>query len=286
MISLRKINRQQVRAIPLPENDNRPVKGGDIIANAYANVFLCAKKHSGKTSVIFHLLKECTGKNTNIIAFCSTLYKDSNWIQIRKWLEKKGNNFVGYTSLFEDGVDRLEELINDLNSQAQEDKEEDEEGDQCDDIFEKLKQQHNDLSTHIEKPEREKKPKREKYLAPEHIIVLDDLSNELKSPSLVRLLKMNRHYKLKIFCANQYLNDMLPAARKQLDVVILFKSFPLEKLKEIYKDMDLALPFETFVKIYSNATNKPYSFLYIDVRRDEYRKNFDHQYIIPNDTQK
>ena len=89
MISLKQINQQYVKAIPIPDEDKRPIKGYDICEIIYANMLFCAKKHSGKTSALFKIIKECAVKKTVIIVFCSTIYKDSNWIEIRKYFEKK-----------------------------------------------------------------------------------------------------------------------------------------------------------------------------------------------------
>src|SRR4051812_13380616 len=98
MISLNQINNQRVRAIQIPSSlDKRPIKGYDICEEIYANIFLCAKKKSGKTSALFKIMKECAIKKTIIIVFCSTVYKDENWIEIRKYFEKKGNDLRVYT---------------------------------------------------------------------------------------------------------------------------------------------------------------------------------------------
>ena len=75
MISLKKINKQTVKAIPIPNEDTRPIKGFEICEEVYANIFLCAKKKSGKTSAIFKIIKECSNKDTIIIIFCSTMQK-------------------------------------------------------------------------------------------------------------------------------------------------------------------------------------------------------------------
>ena len=113
------------------------------------------------------------------------------------------------------------------------------------------------------------------------MIVFDDLSNELKSTQLLSLMKKNRHYKSKLIISSQYLNDLLPASRKQLDIIILFKGLPEHKVKEIYKDSDISIAsFDTFYKIYKEATVKPFSFLYIDTRGDKLRMNFDKEFII------
>ena len=127
---------------------------------------------------------------------------------------------------------------------------------------------------------KEKKTKKSKYLAPEYMIIFDDLSSELKSRSLLSLLKFTRHFKAKLIISSQWLHDLLPESRKQIDLFLIFKGFASKKLLEIYKDCDSAIPFETFLKIYQKATHKPHSFLYIDSRSDVFRRNFDSKFII------
>ena len=132
MISLRQINNHVVRPIPIPSSfDTRPIKGFDLCETLYANIFLTAKKNSGKTSTIFKIMKHCSDKKTIIIIFCSTIYKDENWIAIQKYFEDRGYDIRVYTSIFEDGEDELDNLIAEL-SKEQEKEEEDELQYQCD----------------------------------------------------------------------------------------------------------------------------------------------------------
>jgi len=298
MISLKQINSKYVNAIPIPDEDIRPIKGYDICEEVYANIFLCAKKKSGKTSALFKIMKECCVKKTIIYIFCSTAYKDKNWIQIRKYFKNKGMELHVFTSIFEDGEDQLANLIEDLKQEAKEaeeaqdqeqEKENEEEPDvnRCDDILGKLEQMYIRSSSRgipkdkEEQDEEEPKRKRKsKYLAPEYMIIFDDLSSELKSKSLLSLLKFNRHFKSKLIISSQWLHDLLPESRKQIDLFLIFRGFPPKKLAEIYKDCDSGIPFETFLKLYQKATEKKHSFLYVDSRSDSFRQNFDSEFII------
>ncbi len=293
-LSLQQINNQYVRAIPIPDEDKRPIKGYDICQEVYSNVFCVARKKSGKTSSVFKIMRECCGRKTIIIVFCSTVYKDKNWIQIRKYFEKKGMDIRVYTSIFEDGEDQLANLIEDLKQDAKEEEENEKSGgketelpevDRSDDILQQLTNMHLRASgrgAEVEEPkdEKKKKSKKSKYLSPEYMIIFDDLSSELKSRSLLSLLKFNRHFKAKLIISSQWLHDLLPESRKQIDMWLVFRGFPDKKLAEIYKDCDCAVPFETFVQIYKKATKKPHSFMYIDTRADEFRRNFDSKFII------
>ena len=117
-----------------------------------------------------------------------------------------------FTSLKEDGEDQLNKLIEDLNEEArvnedvQED--EDEEADpetRCDNILERLASMQPKMKcTEADEEELDelkaskKKNKKSKYLAPEYIIVFDDLSNELKSKSLFTLMKKEQTLQIKI----------------------------------------------------------------------------------------
>src|SRR5437870_1881368 len=102
MISLKQINNQRVKKIHIPEKDTRPIKGFDICEELYRNIFICARKKMGKTNVTFKIMKECVDRKTIIYVFCSTAYKDANWIQIRKYFEKKGMEIHFFTTIYED----------------------------------------------------------------------------------------------------------------------------------------------------------------------------------------
>ena len=91
MIRLEQINDVAVKPIATATNtDKRPVRGYDLIPEPFASIFLCAKKKSGKTSAIFKIMKECTNKPTIIYVFCSAIYRDQNWIEMRKYFKNKG----------------------------------------------------------------------------------------------------------------------------------------------------------------------------------------------------
>jgi hypothetical protein len=229
-------------------------------------------------------MKSCVNKNTVIYVFCSTIYKDSNWIEIRKYFEKKDMEINCFTSIFEDGQDQLKNLIDTLSSEAQneEGKDEDEEPeDRCEAILEKLKSGGGVIKFSKEDEDGKPcKPRKPKHRAPEYMIIFDDLSGELKSKTLVELLKKNRHFKSKIIISSQWLHDLLPESRKQIDLFLIFKGFPDEKVLTIWKDCDSSVPFDVFLEVYKNATVKPFSFLYIDSRADKFRQNFNHEFIL------
>ena len=324
-ITLKKINNEVIKPMKISGgSDTRPVLGESLFAEVYANIFLCARKKSGKTCAIQTILKQCSGRNTTILAFVSTVNKDSNWIAIKKWAAKHKIAFEGFPSIKEHKIDFLDRFLHRLEDEAEEDQigsgsdSEEERGtgnrvykgagakpmnlfgdsrgngdydsegsdeDSAEDEEEAMFGGGRVEPTIQEKRLFDKRNKtslvkRDKYQAPEYIIVMDDLSHELKLPSVVSLLKKNRHYKLKIIVSSQYLNDLKPESIRQLDYVLLFKGQTEDKIEKIRKECDLSIDQETLIKVYNDATKADYGFLYVDVRNDAYRKCFDHLYTI------
>ena len=118
-VSLQQINNHFVEAIPIPYEDKRPIKGGDLVVDVFENIFLCARKKVGKTSTLFKIMKECAGRKTIIIVFCSTAYKDKNWVEIRKYFEKKEMDIRIFTSLFDEGENQLANLRREAKDEAE-----------------------------------------------------------------------------------------------------------------------------------------------------------------------
>lgn len=280
---LRQRNNHRVGAIPLPI-DKRQIRGAEISAEPYSNMFLCGKKKSGKSSVIFYLLKNFVGKKTKVIIFCSTFFKDKSYIEIRNWMKKNNVEYEAYEDLYEDGVNKLQEIINELDEEAKarEKAKEEEKEEEIDhhEVIKKLLGR----TPHDEQKEKEnKKEKKEKLLSPEYIFVFDDLSHQLKDPSINRTICKNRHYLCKTIISSQYWNHLDKATRKQIDIFILFRSLPPEKIKEIVLDSDISIPWERLYQIYRQATKEPFSFLYLATANDELRQNFNKEIVLQGD---
>lgn len=267
----KKINDVKVIPIKLPEITQK-VKGGNLFENVYGNIFISAKKKSGKTNLIANILKRCTSKDTIIYTFVSSINVDAVWLHIKDYFDKKGIEFHGFQSIKDnEGKDILADIIS-----VMEDKNDEEE---TKTIFEPVyKSAMFDKGTITESVEMERKeviqPK-PKYIAPEAIFVFDDISAELRnSKSLTKLLKQNRHYKSKVIVSSQYVFDLKPEQRQQSDYMICFGGIKEEKMKTIFKDLSLHIDEDELYNIYSTVTSQPYNFLYIDVRNSRFRKNF------------
>jgi hypothetical protein len=286
MITLKQINNLQVKPIIIKgindNEDKRPIKGAKLIPELYANIFLLARKKSGKTVLASKIIKECCTRETTVIVFCSTLDKDPNHKVIKKYCQIQKIPYVGYTSMYEDGVNILQELVNKLEEEARV-REEEEENDEH---KEKLTRMEKHLMTLFNSDSEDdedgshKRKKRNKFQSPEYLIYFDDLSNELKSPALVTLIKKNRHFLCKLLISSQYCMDLLPSSLRQIDFCFIFKGVPPEKIEKLIKDFDLAIPLYKLLNIYQYATLNKFSFLKIDTQKNEYFRNFNCQFAI------
>lgn len=274
MIKIKKINKEIVKPVKLPTHDPKDILGGQIFPNLNSNIFLLAKKQSGKTCTIFHILQKCVNKNTTVYIFASTVFNDPTWLEIVKWLKKKKIPYKRFTSIFNDeGQNIVTDLVNELtNKQKQKaNDEEDENNNNYDDwlMFD---------SDEEEEEEKEKKPKK---IAPEYFLIFDDLSDELSNKSIPTLVKKNRHFTMKMLFSSQYYHDLSKPARTNLDYILLYPHIPEEKLELLHKESDMATSYPIFQKLYNHATKENYNFLYCDLRKHKFRKNLNSEYEIP-----
>src|SRR6185437_412221 len=127
----KKINNLNVRGAPKWGGDDpRPPRGEKLFEKKGCNVYVCAKKHSGKTSTLFFILRRVIGPQTKLVIYCSTADADPSWIFIIKYFRAKGIEVEVHTSIKEDGHDVLAEEVNylkDLKRQQQEDEDDEEE---------------------------------------------------------------------------------------------------------------------------------------------------------------
>ena len=131
--------------------------------------------------------------------------------------------------------------------------------------------------------EEEKKPDKKPYVpkksVPKYILVFDDLSSDLRHSSIIKNLKSNRHRNIMNIISSQYFLDLNTGVMSNLDYLIIFKGQDEDKLEKIHKRLDLGISLDTFKKYYDYAVEEPYNFLYIDIRNDEYRRNFNEKLI-------
>ena len=269
--TLKKINSIEIEPINLKTIKTENIKGHAYIPMLYSNVFICARKGSGKTTVLFNILKNCINKSTKVVIFCSTHNNDRGWIKIKEWLNDRKQPHVFYDAIFDDTVSNIEMLIEKLKLDAEQKQQNKKDG--------KLAPKSLLFNDAKEKTD---KPHKEKQKAPKYFIVFDDISNELRAKKDVQtLLKHMRHFRSKIVVSSQFPNDLDPASRMQIDFWMMFKGFSEDRLEQVYPQLDLNdMDFEKFYKIYKDVTKEPHHFLYIDKGQNEMRQNFNQQILL------
>lgn len=269
------INNQKVKPVKVAKpTDERPVKGGDLFPTIYGNVLFLASTNTGKTTVLYKVIEETTTKDTTCIFFVSTLYSDDVWESILEMCKNRGIPYIAHTSVMEDNVNQLELLIDHFLEKDKKAKSGEKEVEvkkvniiQCD-------------ADEEDDEGKKKKERKCKYQAPEYLIILDDLSDEMHIPKLEALMKKSRHLKIRVICSTQYLNDMTLGSRKQLRYLCVFKGQTEDKLLELRKSCGISVDEDEFLSIYKTATVEPHSFLWIDKDKNKYRINFDKEFVL------
>ncbi len=271
-----KINNVTIEPVKLTDTvDPTTIRGYDYIPGLYPNIDICAKKRSGKTNVIFNLLRALTNDlktypddpATKVYFFVSTIYRDKTYQAIKDMLDERNVPHESFADIMDDDNNSLiavalEQPIETAQANLK---------------TVKTVTMGPDGSS-IVRTEQRTGPKHKqgpKQLAPEKIFVFDDLGKRMRSPLIGQLLKTNAHYKLTNILSHQWATDLEPESLKQVDFALLFKSFSKEKLKDLRELLDLAVEQSDFQRLYDYATQEPYSFLFIDVRHDKFRRNFD-----------
>lgn len=273
MIRATKINNVIVEPLILPKQPDN-VKGCALFPSLNANIFLCAPKNSGKTTVIMKILQECANKETTVLIFAGTVNNDPSYDVIKKYLTKKKIPFKGFPSIYKDKVNIIDVLIEEFRGSG-------EEVQQPNDKPEiKPVMLFDDGPTNKPKKVKEVKEKKHKFVAPKYIIIFDDLSSELKDPAIPKLMKEQRHHSTKIIISSQSWKDTDNRIRNgNLDYVLLFKGIPDEVIEIIRRELSINMGENAFERMYEHATKEKHHFLYID-RNGNYRKDFNTQYQI------
>ena len=308
MAQSKSIKVKTVRVRPIPKVGGRRYKalGEEIFPELYSNIFLCARKKSGKTVLIYNILKRCANRKTTVLFFVPTIYKDDSYKQIRAMLDKKGIKHLDYQHFIEGKTNLLDEFIREVETPGDPDVDDgvddgvDDDGKQsggssgdgriCGKIPKEeckilwggektreellAEQERREIAAAKKAKKRGGKKKRLKTKAPQYIIVFDDLGQDLRNKSIATFLKKNRHLKAKVIMSSQWLHDVHPQGIRQLDYMIAFKNFTDDKLLHMYRQLDISTPFEDFVRYYKYATSKPYGFLWIDCVKDKFRSGF------------
>lgn len=229
-------------------------RGMDVFAARYFNIAILSKKHSGKTTLIWEIIRRSLQKNTIVLFFTSTWHKDKTYRLMRKALDEKNIQYEGFTHFIDDdGHNLVEEFMSENID------DDDDEPDDTPALYSKSEALAYGMFGLKKRKSRKKKTK------PEYIIVFDDLSRDIRHKSIEKLIKKNRHYRAKIIMSSQAIVDITPGMFVNLEYLIIFKSFSDDTLLNLYKRSHMWIPYEDFLSFYKDAVSEPYGFLLVDM---------------------
>lgn len=267
-ITEEKINKITIDPLHTKKGSAKNVLGKDYFNIYPFTLFISAKKKSGKTSLIWNIIKNTTNKDTKFFIFCGTYQVDESWKKILKYLNKRGNIVETFDCISEDrNTNNLQIVMDALTTVEDEpDNIEDQTG---------TKINFGIIPTPVKKKRKKKRKKSEKKVC-EYMFIFDDISAELKNPAVAQFMKIHRHIGqgCNVIISSQYVKDLTPSSCMQLDYFFTFKNFSEERLRHIHKLLDLSIDFEDYLKLYYYATKEPYQFLYTNTRTEEMRKGF------------
>ena len=245
-------------------------KGSKLLDVRYWVMSILAKRRSGKTTLIFNLIKNFCTKRTIVIFFVPTFHKDDTYQAIREYLDEKDIQYINYDSIKEDGVNNISVF---MESNKQDGKDEEGEGEE-----ETPSSPSHPQCNFGNEPKTEKEKKKKDPPPPEYLIIFDDISSELRDKSVSVLCKNSRHFKCKIILSSQSIIDLNPSTHAQVDYCCLFKDFNEDSLEKIYNKLEPNIDSEKFKEIYHSVTNSkmkghPHlnNFLLIDRANQDYR---------------
>lgn len=283
-----------VKPMPPPKSggevDDQPDPGSHLFKTRHCNVLMMARKNTGKTSAIGHILSNSVSPGTTVFIFAPTAEVDPVWLSIREMLEAKGvevvmcGDDVSPTTLA--GLKDLlvgKRLAYRLADEA-------------------WRRRARSGGAYVpprwtcqgggtEAPPLLQIPipgvtapatrdaRGPAPVPPNHIVIFDDLGDDMRSRGIKNFLCKNRHMLAKVLISAHWPHDIMPGAWRQMDYAMIFGRVPDDKLREIHERLLIPHEYEDFREVYQKATASPHAFLYIDTRKDKMRENFDKKII-------
>ena len=258
-----------IELIPRKGQKKKPAKGAAFFPEPYPNILLLARKKSGKTTIIYNIIKNCATSDTEVIIFCPTWRKDDSYKHIIHYMNKKKIEHQEFTSLYDGKENILKNFLQDLAAQSHDSGEDSEEDIDIEPI---------EAITHTMNAEEQKEkrgPRAKPYTVPEFIFIFDDMRGANRDKAIADLITTNRHYNAMTIVSTQFATDFTPTAWANLDYTLLFPKLPIERLPLIREALGLAkISLDDFMRKYAEATEAEHNFLYIDMDTESMKRNF------------
>ena len=184
--------------------------GHEIFPQLSASIYISASTKSGKTTLIYHIIKNCIDKDTKIFIFSPTVGIDKAYKEIARYLKKKKIVHELHPHFIdEEGNDLLDGIISKMIEENKKSKDDTEEAkdEPIAPVYHKMVGgkivSTRDLSENNEKKEESESDEDDNITSPKYMFILDDLGDEMRKPSLYKLLLKQRHFHVKTILSSQ-----------------------------------------------------------------------------------
>ncbi len=279
-----------IKPIELSNVSKKPVQGGELFAELYSTIFAIGRKKSGKSNAILHILRntigyDINGNKTKIVFFVPTIHRDQTYTHIVDYLRSKKYPVQTHENFIENKVDLIEELLDEYKDEKESKSDSDSDTELsirgngrtrplCREECSILWGGELTRSQMMARAKKKKKIKVHKKTAPSLIIIFDDLSSDLRKPSVAKLIKIHRHLRSKIIFSSQYSKDVSPEILRNMDYVLAYAGITQPNLVNLHSKLGLGIEIDEFLEYYEVATSAKYEFLYIDSVNDLFRISF------------
>lgn len=285
MFGVKKINDFKIKPVEV-KKIARHWKGKEIFPNReFFNIGLFSRSGSGKTTVIFNLLKTFADKHTIFYFFSNTLEIDDTWKAIIEWVTDNNYSYFSAPTFIENKENHIEDFMKEYSKLYDDEFEPAEEEQQPPEIpahFPNMSEKYYEgfgQPTEEEKA-KEKKKKKDYERKMNFIFVFDDQSKQLQHNSIEKFLKMSRHYRTRCIISSQSLSDIRPSSHSQIYALCLFSGMSKRAVDYIFDSYELDIEKPEFYAMYKTITKphtdgtKNYNFLTVLPFEQEYRRNF------------
>lgn len=268
-----KLNNHRI-SLPKFEQKTENWKGKDCLQVRYWIFGILGKRFSGKSTLVYSLIRKFLTKKMIFFFYTPTFYKDDTYKAIKELLDEKEIPYMVYSSIVDDsGIDTIRTFL-DVHADDEEEESEPEE-EQDEELSAKS------VNFGKEKLKPKPKPKKKKKSNLTYFFVFDDMAREMRKPSFDALCKRSRHLKCLICISTQSPTDLERSVYQQLDYLAMFKNFNEESLIQLYERVQPNISLEQFQQLYNQVTEGTYTlsgkklhnFLLLDRTDESFRKN-------------
>ena len=275
---MKKDKKRKTLCVPKLKKKNHCFKGKELIPYEYFNINLCGKRNSGKTVLIYNIVKWFVSSHTKTYIISPTIQKDNNMKKVVKLAKKQGADVKAYSGFKAGNKDVIKHLMKKWDNE--------------DKKYKTYKsQKHNKTKpdpkiyeqqireyfkgTCIFAPSFEEIEDGGKTKPPikyDRLLIIDDNSEELRhDKSFKELIFMARHYRCRIVYSSHDLKHSSPAMFQNLTHAVLYGKFSDDRLKCAHERLDPVEDLSLFSKLYKHCTKQEYGFMIYDLT--EYDKD-------------